>query len=80
MKIVTLTTALTIAGLLTAAQVMAQPTSTTRPQTQEPALTSPGGVAGGFASTDSKDAATKQKAQTLTPGGNQDTMQDGKQK
>jgi hypothetical protein len=78
MTIVKLSATLTIAGLLAATPVLAQPSQL--PQPQNPGFQNPGGVAGGFASSTSKTAATKQKAQTLTPPTNEDTMQNGKQK
>jgi hypothetical protein len=78
MSIVKLSTAVMVAGLLGATPVLAQ--STTNSQMREPALQNPGGVAGGFASSTSKDAANKQKAQSLTPPTNEDATQNGKQK
>jgi hypothetical protein len=78
MKIVNLTAALTVAGLFAATPVLAQ--NSQLPQPQNPALQNPGGVAGGFASSTSKTAATKQKAQSLTPPVNEDASQTSKPK
>ena len=76
MSITKLSAAAMVAGLLGATPVLAQ--STMNPQTREPAFQSPGGVAGGFASSTSKNAANKQKAQSLTPPTNEDAVPNGK--
>jgi hypothetical protein len=77
MSIMKLSAAAMIAGLLGATPVLAQ--GTMNSQQKEPALQNPGGVAGGFASSTSKTAANKQKAQSLTPPANEDA-QNGKPK
>jgi hypothetical protein len=78
MKILSLTAALTVAGWIVAGPVLAQ-NSTLQPP-KYPAFQNPGGVAGGFASSTSKDAASKQNAQSVSPSGNEDTSAGGKQK
>ena len=70
---------LTMVALLAASPVLAQ-TSDGRTHTPAPALSSPGGVAGGFASSTDKDAATKQKAQNLTPSADQAAAEKANQK
>ncbi len=70
MSITKLSAAALIAGLLGATPVLAQ--STMNSQTREPGFQNPGGVAGGFASSTDKNAANKQKAQSLTPPTNED--------
>jgi hypothetical protein len=74
MSIMKLSAAVMLAGLLGATTVLAQGMNS---QQKEPALQNPGGVAGGFASSTSKTAANKQKAQSLTPPTNEDA-QNGK--
>jgi hypothetical protein len=78
MNIANLTAAVTIIGLFAATPVLAQSSQLSQPP--GPALQNPGGVAGGFASSTSKNAAAKQKAQSLTPPANEDALQSGKQK
>jgi hypothetical protein len=78
MTITKLCAAVMITGLLGVSPVLAQ--STMNPQMREPALQNPGGVAGGFASANPKDSANKQKAQSVTPGTNEDALQNGKQR
>jgi hypothetical protein len=78
MNIAKLTAALTIAGLFAASPVLAQTSQMKQPQ--NPTYPSDGGAAGGFASSTDKDAASKQKAQNLTPSSAQDAAQAGKQK
>jgi hypothetical protein len=77
MRIVNLTAALTIAALFAASPILAQ---NAPPPHKDPAFQNPGGVAGGFASTTSKDDATKQKAQSITPPANEDAWEKNKQK
>jgi hypothetical protein len=78
MTVTKFSAAVMIAGLLGATPVLAQ--STMNSQMREPGLQNPGGVAGGFASANSKDAANKQKAESDTSTTNEDTLKNGKQK
>jgi hypothetical protein len=78
MSIANLTAALTIVGLFAATPVLAQ--SSQLPQPQNPMMQNPGGVAGGFASSTSKNAANKQDAQSTAPATNGDATQSGKQR
>jgi len=76
MSIMKLSAAVMMVGLIAASPVLAQNSMNQAPA--QPALQNPGGVAGGFASSGSKNAATKQKAQSLTPPTNEDTTQKSK--
>ena len=78
MNIANLTAALAMAGLFASTPVLAQTSQMKQPQ--NPAYPSDGGAAGGFAGSSSKDGATKQKAQNMTPSPNEDAMDKGKQK
>lgn len=73
-----LSAALTIAGLLAATPVLAQSSQLAQPR--NPDLSTTEGVAGGFASSTTKAAATKQKAQSLTPSTNEDAWENDKKK
>jgi hypothetical protein len=77
MSIVKLSAAAMMVGLLGASPVLAQSMMNNQ---KEPAFQNPGGVAGGFASSTSKDAASKQKADSTTQSNNGTTTQNGQQK
>jgi hypothetical protein len=80
MNALKLSAALMMAVLIAAPPVLAQSPSAMTPQQQGPVFQNPRGVAGGFASSTSKDDATKQKAQNLTPSSDQDAWEKNKQK
>jgi hypothetical protein len=78
MSIVKLSAVVMMVGLLGAGPVLAQGMSNQR--MQEPAFQNPGGVAGGFASSTSKNAASKQSADSATPAPTGNASQNGKGK